>query len=360
MSEQEFSLRRARLVGLLRQEGFDGFLVSALANIRYLTGFTGSSAFLFLDAESEALFTDPRYEIQAREQTGCRVRVQRGSPLTGLGRLLARRGLRSLAFESARVPHSTYLALEKAVPAGIRLAPTAGLVERLRAVKSPAEVEHIRNAARTCSAAFAETVRKIRPGIREWDLAAELDHQMRRLGAERPAFDTIVAFGPRSALPHAQPSGRALRANELLLIDMGAMQAGYASDMTRMVWLGRPSPRARRLHGAVLEAQLAALDSVRAGRAAGAVDASARRVLRRHHLDDRFIHSTGHALGLEIHESPRLGRGDKTRLEAGMVVTVEPGVYIENFGGVRIEDTVAVTSSGCEILTPASKELLVL
>lgn len=362
IGEQEYGLRRARLKEILHQEGFDGFLVSALVNIRYLTGFTGSSALLYLDldADADVLLTDPRYAIQAREQAGCQVRIQRGSPMSGLRRMLALRRVRSLAFESARIPYSTFLALEKAAPGGVFLAPTMGLVERLRAVKSPAEIGSIRIAADTCCAAFAESLRQIRPGILEWELAAELDHRMRRLGAERPAFDTIVAFGPRSALPHAQPSGRALRANELLLIDMGAMQAGYASDMTRVVWRGRPSQRARRLHGAVLEAQLAALDSVRAGRPAGAVDAAARRVLRRHRLDDRFIHSTGHALGLEIHEAPRLGRGDKTRLEAGMVVTVEPGVYIENFGGIRIEDTVVVTNSGCEILTPASKEMLVL
>ena len=183
---------------------------------------------------------------------------------------------------------------------------------------------------------------------------------MRKLGAERPAFDTIVASGARSACPHAEPSEKTIDNNELVLIDMGAQQRGYASDMTRMVSLGAPSRRVRRLYKAVLEAQLAGLDTVRAGISASAVDRGAREVLRQHGLAEQFSHSTGHGLGLEIHEEPRIGKTGKARLEKGMVITVEPGVYIEGFGGIRIEDTVLVTEDGCEVLTPTSKELLVI
>jgi len=187
-------------------------------------------------------------------------------------------------------------------------------------------------------------------------LAAEIDYRMRKLGAEKPAFETIVAAGARSALPHAQPSDKIIGPNELLLIDMGATLAGYASDMTRSVFLGRAGSRIKRIYEAVLEAQLAALDAVRPGVTAGHVDRQARQALKRRRLDNAFVHSTGHGLGLEIHEPPRLGKNDKTRLQEGMAITIEPGAYLEGFGGVRIEDTAVVTKNGCEILTPTSKE----
>jgi Xaa-Pro aminopeptidase len=180
---------------------------------------------------------------------------------------------------------------------------------------------------------------------------------MRRAGAEKVAFDTIVATGVRSALPHAQPGSAKLASGDLVVVDMGAMQDGYASDMTRMLFVGQPDAKAKRMYRAVLEAQLAAIAAVRPGITAMHVDRAARRVLKTEGLDRAFTHSTGHGLGLEIHEPPRLGRKEKVRLEPGMAITIEPGVYLEGVGGVRIEDTVVVTQSGCEILTPTSKEL---
>jgi Xaa-Pro aminopeptidase len=232
-----------------------------------------------------------------------------------------------------------------------------GLIERQRMIKSASEIHAIRTSVQTNSKAFARAVPKIRTGMTETDLAAELEYQMRRLGAEKPSFETIVAAGGRTALPHAQPTTEKL--HKLLLVDMGCVLAGYASDMTRMLHLGNPGSQTRKLYKAVLEAQLAAIDAVRAGIKAGDVDRAARRVLKAHGFERQFVHSTGHGLGLEIHEPPRLGRRDATYLEAGMAITIEPGAYIEGFGGVRIEDTVLVTESGCEILTPTSKELVV-
>ena len=170
---------------------------------------------------------------------------------------------------------------------------------------------------------------------------------MRRLGAEKPSFETIVATGERSGLPHAQATGARLSPGDLVVIDMGALQEGYASDMTRMLSVGPPNAKAKRMYRAVLEAQLAAIDSVRAGAGTARVDGAARKVLKSHGLDRAFVHSTGHGLGLEIHEPPRLGRHDKARLQAGMAITIEPGAYLEGFGGVRIEDTVVVTETGC-------------
>jgi Xaa-Pro aminopeptidase len=195
--------------------------------------------------------------------------------------------------------------------------------------------------------------------MKEQDLAAELEYRMRRLGAEKPAFDTIVAAGARSALPHALPTQARLRPGGLVVVDMGAIQDGYCSDMTRMLFLGAPAARVKRTYRAVLEAQLAAIDAVRAGVTTAHVDRQARRVLETYGLERAFVHSTGHGLGLEIHEPPRIGKRDKGRLETGMAVTIEPGVYLEGFGGIRIEDTVVVTPSGCEILTPTNKELRV-
>jgi Xaa-Pro aminopeptidase len=200
-------------------------------------------------------------------------------------------------------------------------------------------------------------MKRVRVGARERDVAAELDYQMRTLGAEKPAFDTIVATGPRTALPHAHPTGRRLGEQEFLLIDMGATLDGYTSDMTRMSFMGSPNRQMRQLYKAVLEAQLAGVQAVRAGVSADKVDAACRDVLKVHELDRAFVHSTGHGLGLEIHEGPRIARKQKTKLQAGMVITVEPGAYIEGLGGVRIEDTVLVTERGCEVLTPTSKEL---
>jgi Xaa-Pro aminopeptidase len=196
--------------------------------------------------------------------------------------------------------------------------------------------------------------------MRECDLAAEIDYQMRRLGAAQTAFETIVATGARAALPHARPGNAVIEANRLLLIDMGATQDGYTSDMTRTVSVGSAPREWRRNYRAVLEAQLAAIDAVRPGVTAAKPDKAARQVLERHGLEKTFTHSTGHGLGLEIHEAPRLGRKEKTKLLAGMVVTIEPGIYLEGKGGIRIEDTVLVTANGCEILTPTSKDLAAL
>lgn len=359
MDIAEYAARRARLAELLAGHTADALLISALPNVRYLTGFTGSNAMLLVSSRAAVLVTDPRYELQASQQTDCAVRIAKGPLVKTVASLLRRRRLEKIGFESARLSFATYETLRDTLAPAAALVPTHGLVEQLRTVKSAAEIRLIRRSVETCAKAFTRAVRCVHPGVREKELATEIDYQMRRLGAEQPSFDTIVASGPRSALPHAVPSDKTINNNELLLIDMGAQREGYASDMTRMLHLGRPSRRAQRLYRAVLEAQLAAVDTVRENVSAAAVDRRARQVLRDHGLADLFIHSTGHGLGLEIHEEPRIGKSNKTRLKAGMVITVEPGVYMEGFGGIRIEDTVLVTETGCEVLTPVAKELLV-
>jgi len=214
------------------------------------------------------------------------------------------------------------------------LEPVTGWIEELRTVKSAAELALIRRSVETNSRAFEQAIARVKPGMSERDLAAELEYRMRRLGAEKPSFETIVAAGARSALPHAQPTAARLMPGDLVVVDMGAFQDGYASDMTRMLSVGGASGKVKRMYRAVLEAQLAAIDAVRGGVATVRVDAAARRVLAGYGLDRAFIHSTGHGLGLEIHEPPRLGKRDRHRLRPGMAITIEPGAYIEGFGGV--------------------------
>jgi Xaa-Pro aminopeptidase len=273
---------------------------------------------------------------------------------------ISRMGLRKIGYEPARMTCDVLEALQSKLPMKASLEAVKGWIEELRMVKSPAEIARIRRSVQTNSRAFEQAVSRVRPGMQEQDLAAELEYRMRRLGAEKPSFETIVAGGVRSALPHAQPTARPLQRGELVVVDMGAIQDGYCSDMTRMLFLGSPGARVKRTYRAVLEAQLAALDAVRAGASTRSVDRAARQVLKGYGLDRAFVHSTGHGLGLEIHEPPRIGKLDKNKLAAGMAVTIEPGVYLEDFGGIRIEDTVVVTANGCEILTPTGKELRVI
>lgn len=339
---------------------FDALLVSWLPNVRYATGYTGSNGLALLTPDSTTLFTDPRYAIQASQESRAKVIVAQGPLIEAAAKTIGSKRLKRIGFEKARLSYEAWQLLKELLPLGASLRPAGPLLDRRRMVKTTEEIGRIRRAVQTNSAAFEVTVAKIRPGMSESELAAELEYQMRRGGAEKPSFDTIVASGVRTALPHAQPGAERLREHELVLIDMGATQEGYASDMTRMVFLGKPAPQIRKMYEAVLEAQQAAIDAVREGTTAGKVDRAARKTLQSRGLDKAFVHSTGHGLGLEIHEPPRLGRKDKTRLEAGMVVTIEPGVYLEGVGGVRIEDTVLVTEKGCEVLTPTSKELMVL
>ena len=349
----------ARVAQQLPNLKLDALIVSALPNIRYLCGFSGSNGLLVLSGNSATLFTDPRYTIRAAAESSAKVEIVRGSLFGAALKLIDKNRWKRIGFEANRIPYGSFIELEKSLPGKSSLHPVNGLVEEQRMVKTEIEIGLIRQSVLTNSAAFDTALKHLKPSMTENELAAELEYQMRLHGAEKAAFETIVAAGAHSALPHAQPSTEVLGANRLLLIDMGAMQAGYASDMTRMLHLGKPGAKARKLYKAVLEAQLAGIAAVKENTTAGAVDRSTRKVLKEYGYDEFFVHSTGHGLGLEIHEPPRIGKKDKTVLKAGMVITIEPGAYLEGFGGVRIEDTVLVTKTGCEVLTLTAKELIV-
>jgi Xaa-Pro aminopeptidase len=360
VTTSSFAQRRQRLLGLLEERKSASAAFSHLPNVRYLSGFTGSNAVLLLSGRGATLFTDPRYELQAAGETDCQVKVVRGSLWPEVAKAVRRRKPITLALEAEHLAQAEFARIAAILGDSVTLGDVSGLAERLRSVKDPHEIEAIRRSMDLCGSAYLQTLKRIKVGMTENAIAAELEYRMRRLGAEKPSFETIVATGARSALPHAQPTGSRLEANQLLLIDMGACLDGYASDMTRVVHTGRVSKLARRMHGAVLEAHLSAFEMVRPGVTCSAIDGAARKTLKRFGYDQYFQHSTGHGLGLEIHEAPRVGRMVKDVIEQNMLITIEPGVYIPGSGGIRIEDTVLVTERGAESLTKVPKELLVL
>jgi len=349
--------RRRILQSHFDRKKIAALLVTSLPNIFYLTGFRGSAGVALVGGSESLLWVDPRYTLQANEQAvGVEVVEAKGGLLKEAARAIRRRRLGTVGYDDAVLTCREFATLEQAGGSRLRWVAAGGMVEDLRAVKDADEVDCIRKAGELTARVFEEVRGKILPGARESDLAAEIEYRMKRKGAEGAAFETIVASGGRSAWPHARPSSKLLKENDLVIIDLGAILGGYAADMTRTVYLGQPGRRVRTLYHRVLEAQECAIQAVRAGRLAGEVDAAARKSLERRNLDRYFTHSTGHGVGLEIHENPRVGRGGKSRLEKGCVITVEPGVYLEGFGGVRIEDTVLATAGEPEILTPASKD----
>lgn len=355
------SLQTARL-GRLGHKAFreeiDAFYVSALVNIRYLTGFSGSAGHLLIEQGRTTLFVDGRYDAQAREQTaGIEVCVSPTDPFLALLGEIRHRRLMRIGVERNRLSLAAY---ERLRDVRKKIRPLEGVVEELRAVKSAEEIDLLRKSALLNSEVFESVVGRLRPSWSETRLAGELEYEMRQRGAERASFPSIVASGPHGARPHAAPRSVKLQRNSLVIVDHGAILDGYASDMTRMIALGRPSPDQLALVDAVSEAQQSAIDSVRAGVACATVDRASRKVLKKKNLDRYFVHSTGHGLGLEIHEAPRIAGTVSTRLKTGMVITIEPGVYLEGIGGVRIEDVVVVGPDGCEPLTPTSRKLRIL
>lgn len=341
------------------QNKLDALLFTQAADIRYLCGFTGSSAALAFSRQEKAFFTDGRYTQQANgEVTGVPVIVSEGSPLLHAVQWIEERKSRSLGLDFAHLTISSLQQIQKKIGKQAKLKDCSGLVESFRLRKDADEVAKIRAAVQLGASLFTTALEHIRPGVRESEVAAEIEYEARRRGADGMSFETIVAAGTRSALPHGRASRERLPERGFVVLDFGVILTGYCSDMTRTVHLGKPDARARNMYEAVLGAQLAAIDKVRPGVAAAAVDHAARSVLERAGFGQFFTHSTGHGVGLEIHEAPRIAGKQRQKLKPGMVITVEPGIYIPGEGGVRIEDMVLVTESGCEVLTPTTKRLI--
>lgn len=349
--------RLTRLRALLNGAGVDAVLLTSRENRRYLSGFTGSAGVLLVDRSEVYLLVDPRYTEQAREETeGLTVVEVRDGWAEAVAALAAEHGWMALGYEEEYLTCRQYRELQEKIGAK-KLVPVAGL-EELRVVKSEEEVARIAEAVRLVDRAFAYLCERVAPGRTELDIALDLEVFLRRNGADGVSFAPIVASGPRAAMPHGLASDRVIGYNELVIIDCGAVVDGYCSDFTRTLVTRAPLPWQEEIYGIVLEAQQAAIATVRAGVEARKVDAAARAVIEAHGYGDYFGHSTGHGVGLAVHEAPRLSKKEERRLEAGMVVTVEPGIYLPGRGGVRLEDLVVVREGGCEVLTGAPKARL--
>ena len=357
-----------RRIGLLRRRltkaGLHGLLVTHLPDLRYLSGFTGSSAALAVTRRSARLFTDGRYTAQAAEEVAvAEVEIVASSPsVAAVQWLAAQPGVEFAGFDPAKTSVANLARFRAALPARLRrgflTALSSPLVEPLRMVKDEDELALMSEAALLGCQLFEEILGFIRPGLREFEVAAELEHKARLLGAEGMSFETIVAAGLRSSMPHGRATAARLPRRGFVTMDFGIIHKGYCSDMTRTIHLGKPTVKERAVYEAVREAQEAGVNAVTAGASCAEVDEAARSVLRGADLAEAFSHSTGHGVGLEIHEPPRIGANETARLLAGMVVTIEPGVYLAGRFGIRIEDMVAVTRNGGEVLTPAPKALI--
>lgn len=351
--------RQAALRERLAAQGYDLLVVQSLPNVRYLTGFTGSSGLLVVRPPDAVLVTDYRYAAQAPREVGnaARVEIDQVSVWDRLKRVVQERPAGIGAFE-AHI--ATVRDRERLEGFGLsRWEATGDLVERLRTVKDPDEVSAIRSAATLASEALAETLPAVRPGETEFAIAARLEAALRRRGSEWHPFPTIVASGPRAALPHAGTSGRAVERGEWLLLDFGAQVDGYCADLTRTVVVGaRADERQRQVYDTVRQAQRRALDHMQAGMSGREADQLARELIAQRGFGEAFGHSLGHGLGLEVHEAPRLSATAEAALPAGAVVTVEPGIYLPGWGGVRLEDDVHLAAAGPELLSDNAVELL--
>jgi len=334
----------------------DAVLITSADNRFYLSGFRGSAGALLISAEKNLILVDFRYTEQAKKQAPAFEVRQYKNMMAELGDLCDSLNIRRLGFEADDVSYKQYRDYEEKLD-GVELVPVERLVEDMRAVKDPDEIEAIRRAVAITDRAFEYIRGWMRPGMSELDVAMELEFFMRKQGAESMAFAPIVAAGERGALPHAAPGKKQLEPGDMVVMDFGALADGYCADMTRTVILGEPDPRQRAVYELVLGAQQLGVDAVCAGRSSREVDNAARQFIADAGYGDNFGHGLGHGVGVAVHELPSLSPNQETRLKPGMVVTVEPGVYIPGWGGVRIEDMVLVTETGCEILTGADKQL---
>jgi Xaa-Pro aminopeptidase len=344
------AIYKKRIDVLRRLAELDHLLIFNGTNIRYLTGFTGGEGALLIGPDRVNLLVDGRYTTQAALETSGFEITEFKDKAEGIFSVLQKQKVDCVGFEASCVTLSEYRKLEDFLE-GVSLKPVSGRLDFLRAVKDVGEIARIREAIRIAEKALTDLKNLIKPGIREMDIAVELEYKMRKAGAERMSFDTIVATGPNAALPHAMPGNRKVQAGDFVLIDYGAVFAGYHSDQTRMFCIGAPSDKQRKAYQAVLEAHDRAITAIRAGVTCKDIDGIARSFLNEQGMGKYFSHGTGHGVGLEVHEVPTLSRGKEDKLETGMVITVEPGVYFPELWGIRIEDMVLVGEDGSEILT---------
>jgi Xaa-Pro aminopeptidase len=354
-----FATRRNKLRKLIKKAGADGLLVTDFVNVTYLTGFTGDDSYLIVLPTTEILLSDPRYTTQL--ETECpglnlEIREPGVGMLESVASILKKAKASNLGIEAASMTVSLHAALAEKLPQ-TTLVNTKDLVEELRLIKDKEEVDAIRRAAWQAKRGFQALRATLRPEQTELEVAAALEFQMRQMGAKGCSFPSIIAVGAQAALPHARPGNQRIGENPLLLVDWGANEGLYMSDLTRIIVTGKMPPKLEDVYGLVLKAQLAGIAAIRPGVTCHQVDEVARSIIAKAGYDKHFGHGLGHGIGLQIHEAPRLARNQKLELRPGMVVTVEPGIYLPGWGGVRIEDDILVTAKGHEVLTDVPKEL---
>ena len=354
-----FAKRRDKLRSLLRKQKLDALLVTNFTNVSYLTGFTGDDSYLLVTPKQAIVLSDERYTTQLEEEcpdVELEIRGPGKKMLTSIGKVVSALKLKLIGFEANSMTIALHAALADLLSKR-ELVSTTGWVEELRMVKDRDEIERTRVACDMARRAFEVVRATLTPEMTELQVAADLEYQARRFGGKCMSFPSIVAVGPRAALPHANPTTQRLGADDFLLIDWGVNEGLYMSDLTRILVTGKISPKLRKIYNIVLKAQLAGIKAVRPGVTCESVDRAARDVIVKAGYGKRFGHGLGHGTGLEIHEAPRLAGGQDTVLKPGMIVTVEPGIYLPGWGGVRIEDDVLVTRSGHEVLTSVPKDL---
>ena len=354
-----FAKRRDKLRSQIRKAKLDALLVTNFTNVSYLTGFSGDDSYLLVTPKHCIVLSDERYTTQLEEECAdleLEIRGPGKKMLSSVAKVVSRLKAKLVGFEST----SMTVALHSALAAGLsksELVAAKGWIEQLRMVKDRDEIDRTRVACKMARRAFEVVRATLVPEMTELQVAADLEYQARRFGGKCMSFPSIVAVGPRSALPHASPTSQRLAENDFLLIDWGVIEGLYLSDLTGFLVTGKISPKLRKVYGLVLKAQLAGIKAIRPGVACEAVDKVARDVIAKAGYGKQFGHGLGHGTGLEIHEAPRLSGGQETILKPGMIVTVEPGIYLPGWGGVRIEDDILVTRSGHEVLTSVPKDL---
>ncbi len=355
MSRRRVALLRERMQHL----ELDAFIVSSLPCIRYLTGFSGTSGLCVVRKRDAFFLTDSRYALQSKtEVKGYKRIIVSNGLYEEVARLKLLKGCRSIGFDSNTVTYAQYRTLRKLVHEGSFI-PTNDIVESIVLIKEKEEIDFIRAAVRISDLVFDDVIRSLKPGVAELDIAAEICYLHKKYGAEKDAFEPIVASGERGSFPHARATNKRIRNGELVTLDFGCTVRGYNSDITRTVAVGKATAQARKIYSVVLNAQCDAINAARAGMWAKDLDTVARGRITREGYGKYFNHSLGHGLGIQVHERPRVSSLSKEKLTARSVITIEPGVYIPGMGGVRIEDDVLLTAGGCEVLNTAPKEFMI-
>ncbi|WP_027963416.1 M24 family metallopeptidase [Halalkalibacillus halophilus] len=348
-----------RLRNKIASEDLDGLLITSGQNRRYMTGFTGTAGVVLITGEDAKFITDFRYTVQAKEQVeGFELIEHRGPIQDEVAAQVEALGIKRLGFEKEHLTYQTFETYQKVLKA--EFIPAAGMVEELRLIKSDQEIAILKDAAKIADDTFEYIQTVIKPGVREIDVSNELEFFMRKQGAVSSSFDIIVASGYRSALPHGVASEKKIESGELVTLDFGALYKGYCSDMTRTFAVGEISDQLKEIYDTVLQAQLRGMEGTKAGITGKEADALTRDYIKEKGYGDYFGHSTGHGLGMDVHEGPALSFKSDKVLEPGMVVTVEPGIYVPNVGGCRIEDDTVITENGNQRLTHSTKELITL